>query len=121
MRRVFFRPDRLAPPETRLPVQHLTPQMGWCDDPASPDYNTAVALPFAARHETLWREDALYDLVVVLGYNDAPPVAGLGSAIFLHLARPDYSPTEGCVATDSRSFLGLVGAAAPGDRLVISR
>ncbi|MBI1360236.1 MAG: L,D-transpeptidase family protein [Alphaproteobacteria bacterium] len=121
MRQVFFRPDRLAPPETSLPAIPLTPRMGWCDDPASPDYNTLVALPFAARHELLWREDGLYDLVVVLGYNDAPPVAGRGSAIFMHVAQPDLSPTEGCIATGLASLLSLVGAAAPGDRLTISR
>ncbi len=117
----FSGPTASAPPETRLPVQHLTPRMGWCDDPASPDYNTLVALPFAARHEILWREDGLYDLVVVLGYNDAPPVAGRGSAIFLHVAQPDYAPTEGCVATDLASLRSLVGAAAPGDTLTVSR
>lgn len=98
LRRLYYRPDRLAKPACALPIVALTPAMGWCDDPTHPDYNRPVALPFAASHETLWREDHVYDLIVELGHNDAPPVPGLGSAIFLHLARPDYAPTEGCVA-----------------------
>jgi L,D-peptidoglycan transpeptidase YkuD (ErfK/YbiS/YcfS/YnhG family) len=121
MRRVFYRPDRISPPQTRLPVLALAPDMGWCDDPVSPDYNRLIGLPFTASHEKLWREDRLYDLIVELGYNDAPVIAGLGSAIFLHVAAPEFSPTEGCVATDMSSLLSLVAATAPGDRLAIVR
>lgn len=98
LRRLYYRPDRIARPDCRLPIVALTPAMGWCDDPKHADYNRLVTLPFDASHETLWREDHVYDLIVELGHNDAPPVPGLGSAIFLHLARPDYAPTEGCVA-----------------------
>ncbi|MEP7210444.1 MAG: L,D-transpeptidase family protein [Alphaproteobacteria bacterium] len=121
MRRVYFRANRISAPHSRLLVQPLTSQMGWCDDPASPDYNHLVALPFTASHEKLWREDRLYDLIVELGYNDAPVVPGLGSAIFLHVAAPEFSPTEGCVATDIVSLLALVAKAAPGDSLAIVR
>jgi len=98
LRRVLFRPDRESAPETLLPVQPLHPDAGWCDDPASSHYNQPVTLPFAARAERLWRDDAVYDLIVVVGQNDAPVVPGCGSAIFLHLAREGYVPTEGCVA-----------------------
>jgi L,D-peptidoglycan transpeptidase YkuD (ErfK/YbiS/YcfS/YnhG family) len=119
MREVFWRPDRIARPATGLTLRAIGPDMGWCDDPASPDYNRCVALPFAARHERLWREDHLYDLIVVLGWNDAPPVAGMGSAIFLHVAAPDMTPTEGCVATDIGSLLALVAAAQEGDALEV--
>jgi L,D-peptidoglycan transpeptidase YkuD (ErfK/YbiS/YcfS/YnhG family) len=119
MREVFWRPDRIARPATGLPLTAITPDMGWCDDPASADYNRRVALPFAASHERLWREDHLYDLIVVLGWNDAPPVAGVGSAIFLHVAAPDMTPTEGCVATDVGSLLALVATAGGGDGLEV--
>lgn len=98
LRRLFYRADRIAHPATALPAQALTPNDGWCDDPAHPDYNKFVTLPFAGRHEKLWRDDALYDAICVIGYNDAPIRAGLGSAIFLHVAAPNYAPTEGCVA-----------------------
>ena len=119
MRQVFFRPDRLERPETALPADAMIPEAGWCDEPASPLYNRPVILPFAASHEQLWREDHIYDLIVVLGYNDDPPLPGRGSAIFLHLAREDYSPTEGCIACALPDLLALLRVAQPGDALEI--
>ena len=98
LRRVFYRADRIGIPATSLPREPITLADGWCDDPADRAYNRAVTLPHPAQHEKLWRDDAVYDLVVVLGWNDAPVVAQRGSAIFLHLARPDYAPTDGCIA-----------------------
>ena len=98
LRHLLYRPDRMAPPATGLPVSPLTPDDGWCDDPDDHLYNQAVTRPYAGRHEALWRQDRVYDAIVVLGYNDDPPSPGLGSAIFLHVASPDYGPTEGCVA-----------------------
>lgn len=120
MRQVFFRPDRTIAPQTRLPVAALTPEMGWCDDPHNVLYNRLVKLPFPARHEKLWREDHAYDLIVVLGHNDDPVILGRGSAIFMHIARPDYSPTEGCVACAKSDLLALLAVATPGDALAIS-
>ncbi len=98
LRRVLYRADRLPPPSCAVPVEPIAPQDGWCDDPSHPDYNRPVTLPHPARHERLWREDGLYDLIGVLGWNDAPVQRGRGSAIFLHVARPDLAPTEGCIA-----------------------
>ena len=119
MRQLFWRADRLARPETALPVTALIPEAGWCDDPADPFYNRPVILPYPASHEKLWREDGLYDLIVELGYNDAPVEKGKGSAIFLHLARENYSPTEGCVACALPDLLALLRDAKPGDELEI--
>ena len=119
MRRLLYRADRMERPSTRLPFREITPDDGWCDDPADPAYNRPVRLPYPGRHERLWREDALYDLVVVLGHNDDPVVAGYGSAIFLHVARPDYAATEGCVALAHADLLRVLAEAAPGDRVVV--
>lgn len=121
MRRIFWRPDRIAKPAAHLPVIPLDPDMGWCDDPSHADYNKLVQLPFSAGHERLWREDHIYDLIVVLGYNDDPVIPGRGSAIFLHLARPDFSPTEGCIACTRDDLLDILRLAQPGDRLRIVR
>ena len=121
MRQVFWRPDRLPRPETALPAEPLIPEAGWCDDPASPLYNLPVLIPFPMSHERLWRDDNVYDLIVVLGYNDAPVIPGKGSAIFLHLARPEHSPTEGCVACAPEDLLALLKTAGPGDALEIAR
>ncbi len=115
IRYVFYRPDRVEAPDTALDVRTLSPDDGWCDDPSSPDYNKLVKLPFAAGHEVLWRDDHVYDIIVVLGHNDDPPVPGMGSAIFAHLAREDYTGTEGCVAMGLADMLELLRAAEPGD------
>jgi L,D-peptidoglycan transpeptidase YkuD (ErfK/YbiS/YcfS/YnhG family) len=119
LRRVLYRPDRGAAPETALPAAALAPDDGWCDAPGDPAYNRPVKRPYPASAEAMWREDHLYDLVVVLGHNDDPPVAGRGSAIFLHLAREGYLPTEGCVAVAREDMEALLAAAKPGDALEI--
>ncbi len=96
--RVLFRPDRIDEIETQLPQSAITPQDGWCDAPSDARYNQQIAIPYPASHEILWRDDHVYDVIVVLDHNSAPVVPCLGSAIFLHLARAQYEPTEGCVA-----------------------
>ena len=98
LRRVLYRADRGPAPACAVPREPLAPDDGWCDDPSHADYNTLVRLPHPARHERLWREDGLYDLLGVLGWNDDPVVRDRGSAIFLHVAHPDGRPTEGCIA-----------------------
>ena len=108
LRRLLYRADRGPIPRCAVPVEPIAPEDGWCDDPADPAYNTRIRLPHPARHEELWRQDPLYDLVGVLGWNDAPVVRGRGSAIFLHLARPDYAPTEGCIALAPRDLRHLL-------------
>ena len=110
LRQVLYRADRLARPRASVPVLPLAPHDGWCDDPADRAYNTAIRLPHPARHEALWREDGVYDLIGVLGWNDRPTVPGRGSAIFLHLARPDWAPTEGCIALDGPGLTALLAA-----------
>ncbi len=120
LRRVMYRPDRLERPATVLPVGELEPADGWCDDPGDPLYNKPVRLPFAAGHEVLWRGDGIYDLMVVLGHNDDPVAAGKGSAVFLHVARPGYPPTGGCVALALDDLLELLGDCAPETFLRVS-
>ena len=119
IRRVLWRPDRGPAPQTALPLADIGRDDGWCDAPGDAAYNRPVTLPYPASAEAMWREDGIYDIVVVLGHNDDPPVAGMGSCIFLHLARPDYSPTQGCVALARPDLEELLSAARPGDTLEI--
>ncbi|WP_428535009.1 L,D-transpeptidase family protein [Rhodopila sp.] len=110
LRQVLYRPDRDAAPLSALPVEPLSPHDGWCDDPTNAAYNRRVRLPIQASAERLWRDDPLYDIIGVLGWNDAPVRRGRGSAIFLHVARLDFAPTEGCIAlapADLRRVLAL--------------
>ena len=120
LRRVLYRADRMAAPETGLACTAIRENQGWCDEPADARYNTAVELPYPARHERLWRDDEIYDCLIVLGYNDHPPVAGAGSAIFLHLARPGFTPTEGCVALAQPQLLAYLALATPESRVCVA-
>ena len=110
LRRVLYRADRQGAPDCAVAVEPIWPADGWCDAHDDSMYNKMVNLPYSARHEALWRADALYDIVGVLGWNDAPVRRGAGSAIFLHVAAADYAPTEGCLAlamADLRRVLAM--------------
>ncbi len=119
LRELLYRPDRLSAPATRLSVRALSAEDGWCDAPADPAYNRRVRLPYGASAERLWRGDHIYDLIVPLGYNDDPVVPGRGSAIFLHLARPDYSGTEGCVALALPDLLQVLAEVEITSRVIV--
>lgn len=120
LRELWYRPDRLRCPETLLECRALERERAWCDDPRDGGYNRVVWAPYPASHERLWRDDQLYDLIIPLGYNDAPAVPGLGSAIFLHVAAPDYGPTEGCVAIARDDLLALLRRCGPATMLSVS-
>ena len=114
IRAVLFRPGRAAPPAgIRLPWRWVRPGDGWSDGPGDPEYNRPVRHPHGHSAERLEREDGLYDVIVVLGHNDAPPVASKGSAIFLHCG--EGRPTEGCVAVEKEALLDLLRQLKPGD------
>ena len=111
LRRVLYRADRLAPPHCPgLPREPIAPDDGWCDDASHADYNRPVRLPHPGHHELLWREDATYDLLAVLGHNDDPVRRGAGSAIFLHVARADERPTAGCIALHRADLLWVLAS-----------
>ena len=117
LRRIYFRNDRMVLPKVRLPARPINEHDGWCDDPRSSTYNRLVHIPNEWSHEKMWRDDGLYDLIVVVGYNDDPPEGEWGSAIFLHVAREDYAPTRGCVAFARDDLVELVTLIGPETRL----
>ena len=115
----LYRADRLPRPRTHLTLHALRPDDGWCDDPDHPAYNRWVRTPFAASHEALWREDGAYDVILVMGHNDSPPVSGLGSAVFIHIRQPDHRPTLGCLALAPADMLALLRRAECGTKVRI--
>lgn len=121
LRLCYYRPDRLPRPQTMLPVTALTIDDGWCDDAGDVNYNKPVTLPYKARHEKLWRDDHVYDLIIPLGYNDGPIEPGAGSAIFMHLKRPDGVGTEGCIALQKDDLLELLPRLSTQTMVVIPR
>ena len=107
------RRDRLLGPRTPLPARAMRPNDGWCEDARHGRYNCPIRLPSAAGHETMWRDDRLYDVVGVLDWNLRPRIRGRGSAIFLHLCRPGFAPTAGCIALRPGDLNRLLAIAGP--------
>jgi L,D-peptidoglycan transpeptidase YkuD (ErfK/YbiS/YcfS/YnhG family) len=113
LREAFYRPDRLMRPRTQLPISPIDVSDGWCDAPEDRNYNRPIQHPYAARAEHMWRSDGLYDVVIVMGHNDQPRIAGRGSAVFMHVAGPGLKPTEGCIALARPHLIRLLQAISP--------
>ena len=108
MRFGLYRADRLPHPKTKLNFRPLRKDDGWCDATDDPAYNRFIRLPLSASHEKLWREDGAYDVIIVMSHNDSPPISGLGSAVFIHVAQPDDRQTLGCVALEPDVMIKLL-------------
>ncbi|MCE2516461.1 MAG: L,D-transpeptidase family protein [Alphaproteobacteria bacterium] len=120
MRALFWRPDRVSLPRHHFSPQAITKEMGWCDDPAAPQYNSLVKLPFAASHEDMWRQDHAYDVIIPLGYNDDPAIPHRGSAIFFHILHDGRHVTEGCIAISAEHMLALIPLISPATSVEIN-
>jgi L,D-peptidoglycan transpeptidase YkuD (ErfK/YbiS/YcfS/YnhG family) len=117
--RLWWRADRTPRPRTPLPVRRIDPALAWCENPADRRYNRPFRRSANEPGDRLWRPDHLYDLVIEISHNTRPRVAGRGSAVFLHVARPDRSGTAGCVALDARDLWRLLGRLGPDTRIDI--
>ncbi len=109
----------MAKPKTGLKVSPLKPNDAWSDDPKDIDYNKRVSLPHSVQVERLWRKDKLYNIIVVIGYNDKPVKKLKGSAVFLHVAKDGFKHTRGCVALKQRDLLEIITAPAPPEYITI--
>lgn len=119
--RLWFRPDRLPRPRTLLPCRAITAADGWCEDPGDRRYNRPIRLAAADAGDRLTRSDRLYDLVIELDHNQRPRVAGRGSAVFIHVARPGLAPTAGCVAMPAPTLRRLLARLGPATTVTIMR
>lgn len=119
IRQVFYRPDRVRPFACDLETVSLTPVDGWCDDPTDPHYNHFIRTPYPTSHEVLWREDHVYDIILVIGYNDSPVVSPKGSAIFIHIMNENQTPTDGCIALERPDLIDLLAEITPTTQLVV--
>ena len=117
--RLWWRADRSPRPRTRLPVRRIQAHDGWCEDPRDRRYNRPIRLPPNHPGDRLWRADSLYDFVIELDHNTRPRVAGRGSAVFVHVARPGLAPTAGCVALKADALRRLIARAGPRTRLIV--
>lgn len=119
LRRLWWRADRLPRPPTALPIRPIRPDDGWCEDAADRRYNRPIRLPPDRPGDRLWRDDHLYDLIVELDHNTRPRIAGRGSAVFIHVARPGFAPTAGCIGLRADALRRLIGRLGPHTRIVI--
>jgi L,D-peptidoglycan transpeptidase YkuD (ErfK/YbiS/YcfS/YnhG family) len=117
--RLWWRKDRHARPRTMLPVRAIEPSDGWCEEPANRRYNQPVRLAAESNADRLMRADHLYDFIVEIDHNARPRVKGRGSAVFLHLARPGFAPTAGCIAMTRGAMLRLLARLSRRTRIVV--
>ncbi len=118
--RLWYRADRHSPPRTRLPVRRITRDVAWCEDPCDRRYNRPFRRAADEPGDRLWRTDALYDFIVEIDHNARPRVAGRGSAVFIHVARPGFRPTAGCVALALPRLRWLLARVGPQTRITIT-
>lgn len=119
LRRLWYRADKVRRPKTGLPMRKIRPGDLWSDESGDRLYNRPVRAPYSGSHEEMCRTDDLYDYVIELGWNDQPVLAGRGSAIFMHLARPGFLPTAGCVALRRHDMQQLLTRLGPHTVLVV--
>lgn len=119
LRRLWWRADRAARPKTLLPVRRIGQNDGWCESPGDRRYNRPILVPEGTSGDRLWRADRLYDFIIELDHNTRPRVAGRGSAVFIHVARPGFGPTAGCVALDVGRLRRLLERVGPQTRIDI--
>jgi L,D-peptidoglycan transpeptidase YkuD (ErfK/YbiS/YcfS/YnhG family) len=117
--RLWWRADRSPRPLTQLPVRRIGRADAWCEDPGDRRYNRPFRRSANEPGDRLWRQDALYDIIVEIDHNTRPRVAGRGSAVFVHVARPSYAPTAGCIALKPRDLRALVKRLGPKTRIMI--
>ncbi|HZP78814.1 MAG TPA: L,D-transpeptidase family protein [Pseudolabrys sp.] len=120
LKRLWWRADRHTRPLTQLPVRRIRADDAWCEDPASRLYNRPLRLAPGSTADRLARTDALYDFIIEIDHNTRPRVAGRGSAVFIHIARPGFSPTAGCVALEQNALRRLISRLGPHTTIAIS-
>jgi L,D-peptidoglycan transpeptidase YkuD (ErfK/YbiS/YcfS/YnhG family) len=119
LKRLWWRAGRHPRPPTLLPVQRIMPDDGWCEDPSDRHYNQRIKVPRDSKADRLTRADNLYDFIIELDHNTKPRVAGRGSAVFIHVARPGFAPTAGCVALAMNSLRRLLARIGPRTRIMV--
>jgi L,D-peptidoglycan transpeptidase YkuD (ErfK/YbiS/YcfS/YnhG family) len=117
---IFYRKDRISDLKTLLKKKKIKKNMGWCDDSSSKFYNKLIKFPFVKKAEKMWVKDRIYDVIIVINYNMKPVIKNKGSAIFLHIAKKNYSPTRGCIALNKKDILLLISKIDDKTKLIIN-
>ena len=105
---ILYRKDKVKRIQTKIKKVIIKKNMAWCDDPNSKRYNKLIKLPSSFSYEKLYRNDNVYDIILVLNYNMKPIIKHKGSAIFIHVSKSNYKKTEGCVALKKTHLLKIL-------------
>ena len=118
--KIYYRKDRIKKINSVFKIIEIKKDMGWCDDPESKKYNQLIKLPSKYRHEKLFRNDRIYDLIIVLNYNMSPVIKNKGSAIFIHIAKNNYNKTKGCIALKKKDLIEIVSKIKRNTKVIIN-
>ena len=118
--KIYYRKDRIKKINSVFKIIEIKKNMGWCDDPESKKYNQLIKLPSKYRHEKLFRNDRIYDLMIVLNYNMSPVIKNKGSAIFIHIAKNNYNKTKGCIALKKKDLIEIVTKIKRDTKIIIN-
>ena len=117
---VYYRKDKIKKLTSNLKLISINKSMGWCDDPKSKKYNQLIKLPSKYKHEKLFRNDRIYDLILVLDYNMNPVIKNKGSAIFIHIAKNNYCKTKGCLALKKKNLIEIISKIKRDTKIIIN-
>ena len=118
--KIYYRKDKITKINSAFKLIEIKKNMGWCDDPESKKYNQLINLPSKYRHEKLFRNDRIYDLILVLDYNMNPVIKNRGSAIFIHIAKNNYNKTKGCIALKKKDLIEIVSKIKRDTKVIIN-
>jgi L,D-peptidoglycan transpeptidase YkuD (ErfK/YbiS/YcfS/YnhG family) len=118
--KIYYRKDKITKINSAFKLIEIKKNMGWCDDPESKKYNQLIKLPSKYRHEKLFRNDRIYDLIIVLNYNMSPVIKNKGSAIFIHIAKNNYNKTKGCIALKKKDLIEIVSKIKRDTKIIIN-
>lgn len=118
--KIFYRNDRIKKIISKFKLIKIKKNMGWCDDIKSKRYNRLLILPSKYTHEKLYRNDNLYDLILVLDYNMKPIIKNKGSAIFIHISSKNYANTKGCIALKKKHLIKIISQLTKNTKVLIN-
>ena len=118
--KVYYRKDRIKKIHTKFKLIKIKKNMGWCNDSNSKNYNQQIKLPTKFNHEKLYRKDSLYDIILFINYNINPIIKNKGSAIFIHIAKKNYTSTAGCIALKKEDLIKLLGLIKKNTKIYIN-
>jgi len=116
---IYYRKDRMKELKSLIKKKNIRKNMGWCDDSKSKKYNKLIKFPFSWGAEKLYLNSRIYDILLILNFNNKPVKRRKGSAIFIHIAKKNYAPTKGCIAVSKIDMRKIVSRIRRNSKITI--